>query len=64
MLFINSAVNKQILRVWGGSQGAGVVDAEVNQEGLCCQEGPSVILHVMQGRARHVCGEEEGSRMF
>lgn len=65
MLFINSAVNKQILRVCGGSSGeAGVVDAEVNKKGICCQEGPSVALHIVQERAHHVWGWGQGSRML
>lgn len=47
-----------------GAGGTGVVGAAVNEKGICCQEGPSVALHVMQRRAHHVWGLGEGSRMF
>lgn len=40
------------------------MEAEVNKKGICRQEGPSVALHVMQGRAYHVQGLGEGSRML
>lgn len=47
-----------------GAGGTGVVGAAVNRKGICCQEGPSVALHVMQRRAHHVWGLGKGSRVF
>lgn len=64
MLFINSAVNKQTLKVCGWELGSGGVGAAVNKKGMCCPAGQchggDWTLPIMQWRA-HKCGAQGGA---